>query len=507
MSRQSKGCATGLLVGLVFGAALGAAGHLSPPPDRTPEPYLAPQLPEGTALRMAMVHDVLHERFNRHGPAWFEARNRRTRDALDEIERSDDTGSPRHLELLDDLAVGLERVGKVADAIELMRGKLELQRETEASWEQWFASDPEPTERGPLEEADLALYRTYANLGTFLIHDAFPKAIAGDRGARDGMREGLEALRKAVAINPRAHFGRENWQIVAAEFLLAAFDRPELLLEYDLVGHRLDAPLPKSAAAHRAGWGGFWKSLPPADRSMKRISQSEPFPERDRLRRQIRTGWVTHTGAEPGWTEAVGGTHRVPVPFDEPVLGILGMWTLGGGANPHFALALAGTMERIGEWELAWKAYQRASDLSDRFWPRDDIREGLVALCRTRQKQLVERIALEEPSGTGAEAADRLRQEFHRSLDRGEQFQKALAAFESEQIAAGHPLHDRHFYRPFSEEHGQIASPVGDEDFVALEHRRGLQSAVPAAMLYGGLGSVLGLALARKRPKPGNAGR
>ena len=28
------------------------------------------------------------------------------------------------------------------------------------------------------------------------------------------------------------------------------------------------------------------------------------------------------------------------MPFDEPVLGVIGMWTLGGGPNPHSALAL-----------------------------------------------------------------------------------------------------------------------------------------------------------------------
>lgn len=289
-------------------------------------------------------------------------------------------------------------------------------------------------------------------------------------------------------------------QIVAAEFLLAAFERPELLLEYDLIGHRLTAPLPQLAAKHRADWIDFWSSLPSADRSMSKIAQSESDPKLDELRRQIRTEWITHTGAESGWTEAVDSTLRTPVPFDEPVLGILGMWTLGGGANPHFALALAGTMERIGKWESAWKAYERAANLSDRFWPRDDVREGLVDHCRKRQKQLAERIAAETPDGTAAAVADRLRQETKRSLAHGQQFQKAMADFEADRIAEGIPLNSPQFYRPFFESHGEIASPVGDEDFASVAQQNPLRDVFPAATLYAGLGCILGLVFARIVP-------
>ena len=67
-------------------------------------------------------------------------------------------------------------------------------------------------------------------------------------------------------------------------------------------------------------------------------------------------------------------SHRMPTSFDEPCLGIVGMWRQGGGANPHFALALAETMLRVGQRYVAWTAYERASRLAERFWPDDAMR-------------------------------------------------------------------------------------------------------------------------------------
>jgi hypothetical protein len=58
--------------------------------------------------------------------------------------------------------------------------------------------------------------------------------------ARKSYREGVALIRKSVAVNPEAHFGREQWQTAIAEFLLAALDDPALLTTYDCLGNRLD---------------------------------------------------------------------------------------------------------------------------------------------------------------------------------------------------------------------------------------------------------------------------
>src|SRR5262249_30044 len=44
--------------------------------SRLPYPHVVPKIEDGASLRFAMVHDVLHERFPRHGRAYYLERNR-----------------------------------------------------------------------------------------------------------------------------------------------------------------------------------------------------------------------------------------------------------------------------------------------------------------------------------------------------------------------------------------------------------------------------------------------
>ncbi len=85
---------------------------------------------------------------------------------------------PDDLAAYDDLAVALDKLGRPAEAIALM-----VEKET----------------RKP------GLYETAANRGTFHIH-------AGQ------FEEGLVHLRRALEINPDAHFGRERYQVWLVEY-------------------------------------------------------------------------------------------------------------------------------------------------------------------------------------------------------------------------------------------------------------------------------------------------
>ena len=51
------------------------------------------------------------------------------------------------------------------------------------------------------------LYETYANLGTFYLHDK-------------QLEKGIKYIKKALIINPDAHFGRERYQLYLAEYLV-----------------------------------------------------------------------------------------------------------------------------------------------------------------------------------------------------------------------------------------------------------------------------------------------
>ncbi len=208
--------------GWCFGWVAGSVGHVIPKPanypflaELTPLPHSVPRYAGGIAFRFAMAQDVIHERFSKHGPDYYRERDRITRQKIGKLARDDPAG----FALADDLAVGLDRLGRSSEAAAVMTEKLARQKA-----------------RGL---AGRDLYTTYANLGTFLIHGNF-RTAAADPAARQRFRDGIALIRRAVEVNPEAHFGREQWQAAIAEFLLATFENPALLKTYDCLGNRLD---------------------------------------------------------------------------------------------------------------------------------------------------------------------------------------------------------------------------------------------------------------------------
>lgn len=136
--------------------------------------------------------ELITGKFLRHSPEFYRWRigNRLKRLEAD----------PANLALLDDLAVAYDKTGRHDLAIETA------------------------------ERADALRpnrYETAANLGTFHFH-------AGQ------LREGLPHIARALAINPDAHFGREKYQKLLAEYVLerAKGVPPELpLCEVSGEGH------------------------------------------------------------------------------------------------------------------------------------------------------------------------------------------------------------------------------------------------------------------------------
>ena len=96
----------------------------------------------------------------------------------------------------DDAAVAYDKLGKYHEAIALMEDK---------------------------EARFPGLYETYSNWGTFLTH-------AGR------LAEGLALLKKALTINPDAHFGREHYQISLIEFAIQCKADPGLIERRDFLG-------------------------------------------------------------------------------------------------------------------------------------------------------------------------------------------------------------------------------------------------------------------------------
>jgi hypothetical protein len=460
--------AAGLVLGCVLAgcdalpAALSAWTTLR---HEIPYPHHIPWSPAGISLRFAMVHDVLHERYPRHGKVYYVERNRLAREGLADsrdMAALDAQALEKRFALMDDLGAGLDFLGQDDEAVALLREKLSLQQ------------------RERKQGRDL--YTTYANLGTFLIHGNMRQAGAGDKGARERVREGLSFIRKAIEVNPDAHFGRELWQAVAVEFALACMDRPELQLQFDMIGNRLDREiqaLGPRAIDNESGQFGAWAFW--VGHVARDGIEGPLVPD---ARRYIR-----RAGAEEGWGE-LRTMHTAPVPFDEPCLGIVGMWRLGGGANPNFALALGETMLRVGQRHIAWCAFERARRLSERVGPLPRIRDGFVKHCVERQERI--------ESALGS-ASDTLRPRFNAELQYGQDYQAEYSRYEAERIADRVSIEAPHFYDDFHAQHGPIATPPGEADQLFAERER-LRSPLPAGVLFAGVfGLVTALCIRRQR--------
>lgn len=122
--------------------------------------------------RFPSALELITDKFLRHSPEFYQWR---IKDRLERL-KSD----PQNLALHDDLAVAYQKTGQQAKAIEVVQAK---------------------------DKIKPGLYETYSNLGTFHI-------LAGD------FEKGLPLIGKALAINPKAHFGREKYQKYLVEYAL-----------------------------------------------------------------------------------------------------------------------------------------------------------------------------------------------------------------------------------------------------------------------------------------------
>jgi hypothetical protein len=494
-----------LLLGIVScwiaGEIVGNPLPLSPRSQIIPAAYRLPKIPGGTSLRLAMVHDVLHERYLRHGSAWYAQRNS---DALKIIAEQTPPagGSPsiQYLDAMDDLAVGLERTGQSDKAIAVLQKKLLLIAPlpavpaTRPAFIKSTTINFQYDDRFDLDRILAAQnlspiahhqYTTFANLGTIRLLDVLPKVLAGNinPGEKSQMTQCLEDIERSIAINPGGHFGREVWQAILIEHLLVAYDHAELLDQFDMIGE----PLAKESE--------WWEHVFDSDygRTMPNLSETNMSADR---RVQIRCAFIPRLGIDPAWATLVNPDYNEPMPFDEPTLAIIGMWTLGGGPNAHFALALGRIMQNIGQRQIAWNGYERAVELKDSFWPDPIIRQKFVDICRDRQGEIAK---LEDPTHPDA-WQQKMRAQHLSELAWGLAYQNAYQDFEASQIKAGVPLDDPNFYAKFFQGRPSIASAPGLADDIVVTHLKPTSwvDLLPTLVLGAGLGLALGVVIPEK---------
>ena len=475
------------VVGCCGGGCVGTIAtlqHRDGPPIYARLPHHVPPTSDATPFRFAMVHDVIHERYARNGPAFYRQRERLAREKLAVLHPESEAA----LALTDDIAVGLDRTGRTDEAVALMRDKLKRQ------------------EAAALAGKDL--YSTYANLGEFLVRGNVWAMLDGDATARERVQEGRAFMRKSVDVNPKAHFGREEWQLVAVDGLLEAGSNPDVLRKCDLIGNRLDvtievprgslgvAPFNDTEAVFGRPYQRFFgESVRPGRRA---ADEADGAIDEDQ-RKQIRQ-FVYPVGGE---TPPVGGGLKRGrrAPFDEPAMWLIGEWRQGSGPGPHLAVCLGEIMLRVGQRYLAWNCFERAARLADQFSPKAELQQFVRDHCRSRQGEIEKSLKADDMAG--------LRPKFEAELAHGEAYQRDYQEYTDQKIAAGANLNDPHFFDEFHAGRAPIASKVGPEEWYAASRKyfggNWLGRAFLAWGLLTGGASVLVLALiqrSRFRPRP-----
>jgi hypothetical protein len=451
--RPPPGQLVGLLAVLLFVGGCVGGGAIAASwarPDRgatvyAPLPHHVPPSPDATPFRFAMVHDVIHERYPRHGPAYYAERERLARERLAVLHPESDGA----FGATDDVAVSLDRRGRTDEATTLMRDKLRRQQTV------------------GLEGKEL--YSTYANLGEFLVRGNLRSMMGGDAESRKCVEEGRDFLRRSIVVNPTAHFGREDWQVVAVNALLDMGARPGSIHECDLIGNRLDVVIDiperlqkyQLTEENRAIFGRPYLYCWADGLYYGNESRTTDFEVIDPEKRAGLRKCIFPVGNE---TPPAGGSQRGRrAPFDEPALWLVGEWREGTGPDPHLALCLGEIMLRVGQRYLAWNCYERASRLADQFWPTPEGREFLRNHCAQRQATIEASLPRDEVAS--------LRPKFDAELAFGEAYQRDYQAYEEQKILAAANPNDEHFYDEFHAGRPPIASKVGPEEWYAGEGR------------------------------------
>lgn len=271
------------------------------------------------------VLEIITGKFLHHSEAFYRWRVEDRRKKL--------AATPDDLALRDDLAVALEKSGRTPEGIEVLRGSL--------------AKDPQR-------------YETLANLGTLLIHDG-------------KLEEGLGFIRRAITVNPDAHFGREVYQ--------------QKLVEYVMSQRAAGATLPlrKVPGVKDSERSFFWFLG-----TEKRLGDTPYRDTRD-------------------------------VDLAKAAQGVLGMLVFGNNDSPVLHEALGDLLWSQGHLRLATRAYLRAASVVE----DDAAREAYQDLARQ---------AIAMQTGVGYEA---VLQSFRAELAEAQAWRAQLAADEAGWVASG----------------------------------------------------------------------
>ena len=174
---------------------------------------------------------VITGRFERNPPLYYQMRIRRS---LTELKKN-----PRNFGLYDDIAAAYDRLHQSDDALKIMAKKRAL-------------LPPFDAKNAPVKEA---WYRYYANAGTFRAH----RFLSQKSGDLNEMKTARAMIQRAIEIKPNAHFGREKYQFMAMDWIVAVKSGETI----ETLGHWIGA---------YDGWEGKWEQAG-TDKAMKKATE------------------------------------------------------------------------------------------------------------------------------------------------------------------------------------------------------------------------------------------
>lgn len=266
------------------------------------------------------IAEVLAGRWEKHSAFFYENRVARMKALV--------AKEPANWAAYDNLAVALEKLGRPAEAVAVMRDK---------------------------ERLAPGQYTTHANLGTFLLHT----------GQLD---EGIDEIRRALAINPAAHFGREEYQLKLAEFLRDGKADRRLLTSMNflhLVGEQIVDPAAYLAGVRPAtlpvAAGDSPSSTRPASAAVATPTTSPSTTAADPSSATRPSDGGADEDVSIRWL--LRGLQPTDVDLKANVFdGLVGIIRFGTGTSAELYLTLGDLLALRGDKNLAYRAYQRALD-------------------------------------------------------------------------------------------------------------------------------------------------
>lgn len=197
---------------------------------------------------VSIVDDMIHDKYEKNTLEYYNYRIKRDEKLLE--------SNTWNLILYDNLAVAYDHIWNLEKALQIYKTKKNIMDNNEFDMQN--------------------LYRYYANLWTFLIHNWINGRFKDktNKKSQDLVLEGRDYIKKAIEININAHFWRENYQLIANNWIISSFSNPSLMISQNMLWKpTLDFDLLSSVNSWETCWKIYYDIYPETKKVGKNLSE------------------------------------------------------------------------------------------------------------------------------------------------------------------------------------------------------------------------------------------